>query len=361
MNTCPQCGNYSSTQACLLCGAEVYPKTADKFPQVTWAEVHDHFKSRLSIDKQWSVSDQSSLTWWPWFLKQRISVESQGVFEGDSGDNWMRIQVDTPIASAPEDLALELVAEANSRFPLGSFTSSEGTIRVGSTLALNPLCRGLLSLLHEQALAQAVVAHELALEWDGLEGVEVRTSAHPTSGPRNEPDELLGIYSGETYSLPVVTDFAQILEQARPFVRQVMNRYGWEDGYTAHDVDFYNGPGFDLAIGRLEDSDVELKYGPGLFVMVRVIPPGMCFSLEEANFANLDIAALPLTSDLGPVVTGPIAESFGSHVRAFLPHGYLAEYRLAPDKLGVAITNAVTHMAAATHAFRTEVLRIDGA
>lgn len=361
MIACPKCGNYSSTQMCLLCGADVYAKTTDTFPRVTWSEVHDHFMSRLSIDEQWTVEEDSSLTWWPWFLQQRISVESQGAFEGDSGDNWMRIQLDIPIASAPEHLALGLVAEANSIFPLGSFTYTQGTLRVGSTLALNPLCRNLLSLLHEQALAQVVVAHELALEWDRLDGVEVLTSAHPASGPRSEPDELMGIYSGDTYSLPVIMNFPEILEQARPFVRQVMNRYGWQDGYAAHDVDFYNGPGFDLAIGRLEDTDIELKYGPGLFIMVRVLPPGMRFSLEEANFANQDMAALPLTSNLGPVVTGPVAEPFGSHVRAFLPHGYLAEYRLAPDKLAVAITNAVTHMAAATQVFRTQVLQIDDA
>jgi hypothetical protein len=57
------------------------------------------------------------------------------------------------------------------------------------------------------------------------------------------------------------------------------------------------------------------------------------------------------TSQFGPIVGGEEAENFGSHVRAYLPHAYLAEKRRAVDGLSIAITNAVAHCTNAVTVF----------
>jgi hypothetical protein len=326
-------------------------------PPISWEEVKDHMVARLFIDPEWSQEGLNRFTWWPWFLRQDLYVEASGSF--DDGSNWIRVRVEVPICTAPESLGLGLVEDANARFPLGVFTWSDGLISLGSTWALNPLSRQLLSLLHEQALAQATFAHEQAIVWQELDDVELLTSAHPRNGPRNVQDDLLEIYAGDELSLPQVYDLKYALEAARPVVKQIMLAHGWEEGFSADDVDFYNGSGFDMAVGLIPDSPQARKFGYGLVVMIRLAPSPATLTRREANYANLDVAGLVEVSQLAPIVTGPVAQTFGSHMRGYLPAGYLAEHRSSTDRLAVAITNALAHMAASVAQFRQQHLNIE--
>ena len=357
--TCQACNSTLSTSMCESCGTAVPAESRTSFPPVSWREVQDHFVQRLSIDAEWSALEDECLTWWPWFLAQQISVDSAGVFDDSSGENWMRIRTRIAIATAPEEVALKLVAQANMDYPFGVFMYEDGCIFLGSTLALNPQCRGLLILLHHQALIQAAVAHKFALDHRDLEGFAPCVSLHPSSGLRQVPDELLSIYGGEEFSLELKPDFDVLMTEARRLVTGIMTSHGWSHGYSADEVDFYSARGFDVAVAVIPGTDLEARFGPGLMVMTGAIPPGLTFTLEEANFANHDVSLLDGSSQLCGVVTGPGAQSFGSHFRAYLPYGFLAEVGSSPASLAINIFNAVSHMATASARLRDEVLNLD--
>lgn len=355
---CLECGTTAWPPRCDSCGAEVRVKSRSDFPLVSWDEVRDHFLQKLFIDAGWSVLDETSFTWWPWFLEQRISLESTGTFDGDGGDNWVRIKVETPIAEAPREVALDLIARTNLEFPFGVFTYDDGRINIGSTLMLNPECRGLLTLLHHQALIQAAVAHEVALRADQLEGVEPCVSAHPSSGLRQSPDELLSIYQGDRFSLDLRPGYDRILSDALVVLHTVLIRQGWNYSSPAVDVDVYSLGDLDVVAATLPGSPLETKFGPGLLILVRVAPPGLTFTLEEANFANQDMRLLERSSQLSAVVTGPDAQSFGSHLRAYLPYAFLAEVGSTSEVLAINLANAIAHMGATARTFRRDVLHV---
>jgi len=57
-----------------------------------------------------------------------------------------------------------------------------------------------------------------------------------------------------------------------------------------------------------------------------------------------------------PVPPNAAASVYGSHMRGYLPAGYLTEHRSFTDQLAVAITNVLAHMAASLTRFRQEYL-----
>lgn len=173
------------------------------FPRVTWNEVVDHFVKELRIDAEWMHRDDENevLSWWPGFLRQEIRADAQGDFSPDSTDNWIRVTVSTKIAEADPDTATKLTTDFADSYFLGGFFHRDGVIEMSSSLMLNPLCRGLLDWLHNAALIQATVAHELAGEWLDMPGVEILVSEHPTNGTRWQPDELLQIFGGNEFTL----------------------------------------------------------------------------------------------------------------------------------------------------------------
>ena len=348
---CPQCSVDVVTPVCLQCGAEVYPADSAHFPAVTWGEVQRHLIERLFIDEEWRVESEDCIEWWPWFLRQRIFVGSSGQWEDDPEDNYVRVVAETFIAFAPEELGLELALEANWECPIGAIVWENGAIKHRVALALNPQCRELLTLFHTQVLIQATLAHEFALAWAEELNLEIAMSAHPASGSRSEPDDLLSVYHGDWDPSQDIVNMNLRIHTARPLMRRVMNSRGWLDGYSAEDVDFYNGSRFDLAIGEMPDSHVSEKFGSGLFVLVRVLEPGRVFTPHDANVANLILSEQEFTSFFGPVLAGPAAENFGSHMRMYLPYAYLAEKSHPVDGLSIAITNAALHCAAAVKVF----------
>ncbi len=327
-----------------------------------WQEVDDHLTRRLWIDEEWSVRGPESLTWWPWFLAQSINVIGSGSFTDDDSDNFLTVSAETRVAESDEEVGLALCQEANRVFPLGAFVWEDGVIRVVTNLALNPLCRGLLHLFHEACLAQATVAHELALEWQHLDGVTVLPSAHPNSGMREDPDELLQIFAGgERSDGTVPDDLVDALGLARTlYVRTLLDR-GLTAGFSDEEVDFFNGPGVEVAVGRMDDSVAAAKYGLGLIVMTRVTEPGEVPPPEHVNDFNVAFASSPVTSLFGNVRAYPNDPVNGSQFFAYLPGGFLAESRYDISALAITVVNAVWHCTGAVRYFWSEVERLGSA
>lgn len=323
---------------------------AAEFVPVAWEEVDRHLSEQLMIDPEWSIRNRTKLTWWPWFLAQTIEVVDQGRYERDPGDNWLHVIARTEIASLDEELGLSTCQEWNERFPLGAFVWEDGLLSVVSTLILNSRCRPLLDWFHEAVLAQATFAHLLADQLLDADAVDVLVSGHPSSGVRSEPDELLSIFAdarrrGEMDPAELI----RALEAARPMYREHLISSGWELGFSNNEVDFFNGPRFDIAVGRRDDS-MAARFGRGLEVWTRMTPPGVVLSPAVVNSTHLELRDLPV-SLLGRLIATEHHPEGGTQLRSYLTSGFLNRYRREPQALAINVLNAVMHCTDAVSLF----------
>ena len=202
----------------------------------------------------------------------------------------------------------------------------------------------MLTAFHQAALIQATVAHEVANNHRSTPGVTILSSAHPQSGPRREPDELLAIYSGDVCSLPPVEGFRTYLSAARPIYRQLLLDGGLDAGFTNDEVDFFDDDGLDIAVATIEGEPLERRFGPGLVVMTRFLSPGTQMPAAEVNMMNEDISQLAQATQLGPVLGDERALRYGLHTKTYLDQGFLASVRgNSPDRLATEIVNAIYH------------------
>jgi hypothetical protein len=330
-----------------------------RFPPVTWAEIEAHLRKRLMMDDEWCLSGSDYLTWWPWFLAQQFTVTSSGNWNDDPDDNYLTVVARTPIARVDETTGLQLCSQVNRNYSLFTLVWDKGIIAAATSLSLNPLCRGLLSLFHEASLAQAINGHELALAWEesGLP-VEILRSGHPESGVRTEPDELLGLFSneGRADAAANLPELPRALDDARAIQRDLMMRHGWELLNSDHDVDFFSHDSQKVAIGRVCDGPNASRYGAGLAVVVPVTGPDWVLDPFQANQCALSMLEHPTTSLLGNlrrVHSRP--DGFGTHIYSYLTAGFLGEWRLAPENLAVNVHNAAMHAVTAVAQFWREV------
>jgi hypothetical protein len=324
--------------------------------------VQDHLVRHLQIDPEWSLLEDDRLTWWPWLLPQVISVTGQGTYEEGSTDNLLRITATTEVCTVDDaEFGLSLAEEANEGFPFGAFIFSDGILRVTSSLALNPLCRPLLYQLRSAALIQTTLAHELAQQLEGRSDstpdVVVLGSAHPETGWRQEPDELLRIYGGDTFLTHEVPELAERLAEVRPYYRDQLLAVGFEAGFSDEEVDYFNGPGIDVAVGRRDDGPWSTRYGLGLVVYTRFLPPmeeGL--TPEDVNMMNEIISNVDHFSQLGCVSGGEWPKRYGASLRTFLDHAFLASVRAdGSEALGTSIVNAVLHSCSTVRALADEL------
>ncbi len=241
----PSCRELSDGSRCAECGAQMPSADDGDYPPVTWHEVREHLTRRLFIDDEWRVDHDQGFSWWPWFLRQDVAVAATDRGTGfDRPDALLRVTATTETVKVPDEASgLHLVAEANRTFPYGAFILRDRTVVATSSVALNPLCRGMLTAFHQAMFVQATVAHQIADAYVSEPGVEILASDHPRSGVRAEPDELLGIYVGDECRLPPLDGFAQYLSAARPIYRELLVRGGLEPGFCTDDTDLFNSAG----------------------------------------------------------------------------------------------------------------------
>jgi hypothetical protein len=360
MNTCGSCGTTTSLPDCPLCEAPIYAIDAQNFPPVTWGEVREHLVTRLFMDTEWLTDSDESLTWWPWFLPQRIYVADSGVWQSDHEDNFLHLVARTQIAEVDEDLGLELCRIGNDEFALGAFVWDEGVLSVVSSLSLNPLCRGLLDWFHEAALAQVTAAHLVAQNLVDDDRVRLLFSAHPQSGFREQPDELLSIFAGESRANDPADHpgYDDALAAARVVYQRRLEARGWQPGFRNEEVDFFAAERVEVAIGRTDDAPEAIRYGRGLVVWVRLTPPGILIDDASINNVHLALVEQPLTTLMGRLLRHETAPEGGTQLHCYLPSGFLAASRGQADILAVNIMNAVTHCAGGLGQFLNEVERI---
>jgi hypothetical protein len=335
---------------------------AERFPPVNWQEVQDHLLRHLQIDPEWSVVENERLTWWPWLLPQVISVTGRGIYEEGSTDNFLRVTATTEVCTVDDaELGFALAEDANEDFPFGAFIFGDGILSATSSLALNPFCRPLLDQLRSAALIQTTLAHQLAEQLADRSRsspeVTVLGSPHPQSGWREEPDELLRIYGGDTFRTPAVPDLAEHLAEARPYYRDQLLEMSFTAGFSDEEVDYFNLPGIDVAVGRRDDGPWSTRYGLGLVVYSRfLLPREEGLAPADVNMMNEMISNFAFCSQLGCVSGGEWPKRYGASLRTFLDYAFLATVRgHGPEELATSIMNAVFHSSATVRVLADEL------
>lgn len=317
-------------------------------PPVTWSEVSEHLIRRLYIDEQWMVQEDGRLTWWPWFLEQSFSLTHAGYFGGDQAvDPWLTVTANIDIARVPEDMGVEFASEVNSTFPLGALVYDGQVLSMRGTLTLSSLNRNMLRLFHESVLAQATVAHEVAVFLQER-GFEVCESQHPINGVRQAADELLGFFATSGRDVPPGPDLLEKIHAARPrYLEELVNLGGLTLGWSNDEVDFVTlreEPLLDVAIALPTDDADNARYGTGIRLIVRMLPPGRQFGPEALNYVNLDLLNYGGLTMLGNVRTDELSEQWGSYYCTYLTSGALEEASNIDDRaLPVEVLNAVLH------------------
>ena len=332
------------------CGAQMPSADDGDYPPITWQEAREHLIRRLFIDDEWRVDHDQGFSWWPWFLRQDVAVAATDQGTGiDRPDTLLRVTATTETVRVPDEATgLHLVAEANRTFPFGAFILRDRTVVATSSVALNPLCRGMLTAFHQAMLVQATAAHQIADSYVSEPGVEILASDHPRSGARAEPDELLRIYAGDECALPPLDGFAQYLAAARPIYRELLIRAGLEPGFCIDDIDLFNITGMDIAISPTDGTPLGRRFGSGLVLQTRFLNPGERMPPSAVNALNQEISRQADASQLGPVLGDNDAIGYGLHTWTCLDQGFLGSVRgSTPDQLAMEIANAVYHAAAA--------------
>lgn len=152
----------------------------------------------MSIDEEWSVKEESGFTWWPFRLAQRVTVSPEIEFEGMRG---VRVVVETDVGTGaptdprlrtPDDPLADFLATYNTASSLSAFARHlDGQITLAASMIVHPdterwVPRTLMGIMGIQAFEAGEASDGL-----GLLLPEPAYSAHPTSGQRTVPDELV--------------------------------------------------------------------------------------------------------------------------------------------------------------------------
>ncbi len=344
MESCPNCGRLYSGEYCANCNVGS-PEYKQDFPNVSWAEVRDHLVKRLLIDQESIVHGEDEYRWWPAFLCQRVFKEAEGRFIEASPDNWMEIVAETEIGRMDDELGSALADAINSEFVHGAAIYNEGLLKLRTSFAFNPLNRSLLKVFHEFVLAQATIAHEIAIKWKDIEGIEFAYSQHPESGARDTWDDLLGVFWGDEYSGgEILPDFQTALDKARTLIPQIMEKEGWNPGFSNEDVAFFTLGNASVGMGLRPADPENLKYGPGIYIYANDLNYQHSLEVEQSNFMNFMASELESASQLGSFVSKNYIGESAARVTSFIPYGPLAENRFNPLDIAILITNLATHV-----------------
>ena len=158
-------------------------------------ELLDFVFAALKIDDLWSVREPRSFTWWGHRLAQRVSAEP---VRPSHDHHIVRIHAETAVLrDVPDTPEMRSgLAAMNMFMHLGALTWSSETrrIRFHSAACFHAGNRSWLQALFLAVVAlQAADAHIKADQLARVLGGEPDVSAHPTSGARREPDDMLNV------------------------------------------------------------------------------------------------------------------------------------------------------------------------
>jgi hypothetical protein len=257
---------------------------------------------RLQVDDDWFAWDGRGFRWWAGLLAQRVHFAPPRELHGVSVST---LHIETDLLSDVPATAdtWERLAAVNGLATLSAYIADvqARTVSLHASVSVTDdnwlMARSL--ALHAAAL-QAADAHAEAAEMARAFGAEVHSSAHPSSGPREQPDEMLGIV--EVYQQrgqdPPPIDTEELAElvhlEPRPWLL-AMN----EPQRLLADLDFATGRPARL---ELDAGAIHPALGSGLQVRLAIpVEPDAAI----AQRLNANEAAQPDAHQLGAWCVDP--------------------------------------------------------
>jgi hypothetical protein len=179
----------------------------------------------MRLDDRWLLRQERGFVWWPHRLAQRVWAEPIADYHGTTTS---RVHIETDLLTGIHDQsrAIEALAPLNRVASLSHLAvGRDGRLRLHASLAVTPENLNLTGpfAVHVVSL-QAADAHIKAEPLAEFLRARIADSAHPSHGPRPEPDDLLDAIAyyadkGSGDSPYAETDFRQMaLMQPRPWV-----------------------------------------------------------------------------------------------------------------------------------------------
>lgn len=185
-------------------------------------------RSGLSIDRRWSVDEPRGFAWWGHRLRQRVWADAAE--EADGLRAW-RVHVETDFLAstdAPRTLSVAPLATQSAlvRDPATGASAWHAAMHVHAENVAwaERLLMGVAGLQIAQAESFAVAF--------AAAGETLRATAHPTSGARAEPDEIvtamLPFYASKSTEEPFLQEdeLAEIAEIFEPYGLTTWDRTG---------------------------------------------------------------------------------------------------------------------------------------
>jgi hypothetical protein len=279
----------------------------------------------LKVDPEWSAWDGRGFSWWAYTLRQRIWVteayESRGFL-------CHRLTACTDIARIASPAPPELEQRLHSPPTFSGamvHDPADGTIRLWSSMVTHEEIAGWTGWAFSvYALCQLAEAHQYAPALADVLAGEMDESAHPTSGMRAVPDDMLSapndvfLAKGREASPWRATGESDVL---RDFLEDNLCEVAVDDGNVGAFVPF----GFDWATLQIKVDDVEPRLGSGIGMRLTLPVRGQAaMAAALANALNrAEIHTLPPFHLLGrwtivPYKEAQWAAAFISFVPAFL-------------------------------------------
>lgn len=161
----------------------------------TEAAILNFIIDRLQIEDDWFEWEGRGFRWWPGPLAQRITFAPRRDLHGVPVST-LHIETDLLAGVPATATTWERLASVNRLATMSAYVAyvPAGTVALHASVTLTDdnwlMARAL--ALHAAAL-QVADAHAEATELAQAFGARVRSSAHPTRGPRETPDEMLGV------------------------------------------------------------------------------------------------------------------------------------------------------------------------
>src|SRR6266550_6885682 len=166
--------------------------TADIGPQVL-----NDVRRQLQVDDQWVVTEPQSFTWWGHRLRQKVAAE-KATTRGGLGIVKIWAETDLLIDVPNESKVEGLVGVLNSAAALNTLVWRPNERRLSLRCAsyIYSDIQGWMTGMFCSAVAMQIAEAEGRAEsLQKLFGGRIHSSAHPTSGVRQEPDDMLNVLS----------------------------------------------------------------------------------------------------------------------------------------------------------------------
>lgn len=255
-----------------------------------WPQFRQWVQQSMSLDVEWTVDEDHSLTWWGWHFPQRVEYlhEPEDELPYITG----RVRISTIIGDVAPDARMYVAAILNdwnqdATGAIGIMNPDTGQVHLGVAIPVtetnHPLVAQMaVGFIPRQAAYATTLARYLLNE--GLvEGQQVSLAQqrHPHFGVRENPDELVRLYIDAVHDGGNFTDYdtSAVHEQV---ATQLQSAQPFEPGFTDLGEGIRN---FQL----IEDNDQFVGYRFG------ELPPGGLLSIGpvlQVRASNRDAAVI---------------------------------------------------------------------